>query len=32
MLVKMCDICGEKINVDDYIQIEGGFIRKIENN
>lgn len=30
MLVKICDVCGERVNVDNYINIEGGFFRNKE--
>lgn len=30
MLVKVCDLCGERVDVDNYINIEGGFIRSAE--
>ena len=32
MLVKICDICGTKIDVDDYVKIEGGFIKRKEKS
>lgn len=30
MLVRICDICGEKLDADNLIKLDGGFIRSTE--
>lgn len=30
MLVRVCDVCGEKLDADNLVRIDGGFIRSVE--